>query len=112
MQCFSGADPSEGSGGEPGACVAEWPRVCAQGGLALGLWKGLLPGGITGHLGHLGALLGLPERHWPSCHSQGASWLSALCTLCISAREEGPLWSSARLLMLKVKWTGTGPEKG
>lgn len=90
--------------------MAEWPGACAQGGL--GLWKGSLPGGITGHLGHPGALLGLPKHHWPSRHSQGASWLCALRTLCISAREEGPLWSSARLLMLRVKWTGAGSEKG
>ena len=111
-QRSSGADPSGGGVGEPGACVAEWPGACAQGGLGLGLRKGSLPGGITGHLGHLGALLGLSKHHWPSRHSRGASWLGALCALCISAREEGPLWSSTRLQMLRVKWTGAGSEKG
>lgn len=88
--------------------MAEWPGACAQGGLAPGLWKGPLPVGLTGHLGHLGALLGLTEHHWPSRHSQGTSWRHTLCT---SAREEGTLWSSAGLLMLRVEWTGAGSGK-
>lgn len=89
--------------------MAEWPGASARGGLAPGLWKGPLPVSFTGHLGHLGALLGLTEHHWPSCHSQGTSRWHILCA---SAREEGTLWSSAGLLMLRVKRTEQVLERG
>lgn len=43
-----GEDPREMRWDRPGAFLALWQGERAQSGLALGLWKGLFPLGITG----------------------------------------------------------------